>query len=86
MTSSIYSRALQRAAELIGGRDKLAAYLGVPLADLQKWISGATRPPQPAFLRAVDFIIDETSPPESDSAGDSPSRNDCAPAERSYRD
>ena len=77
MASGIYSRALQRAAELLGGRDKLAAYLGVPTAEVQKWIAGA-RPPQAVFLRVVDFIIDETTPPGSDPA-DPPARNDCAP-------
>jgi hypothetical protein len=76
MASGIYSRALQRAAELLGGPDKLAAYLGVSTAEAQKWIAG-TRPPQAVFLRVVDFIIDETSPPQSDAA-DPPARNDCA--------
>ncbi len=78
MASGIYSRALQRAAELLGGRDKLAAYLGVGTAEVQKWIAG-TRPPQAVFLRVVDFIIDETSPPPSE-AGEPPPRNDCSSA------
>ena len=81
--SSIYSRALQRASELLGGRDKLAAYLDVAPADVQKWISGAARPPQAVFLRVVDFIIDESSPAPGD-AGEAPARNDCARPERSY--
>jgi hypothetical protein len=81
--SSIYSRALQRAAELLGGRDKLAKYLDADSADVQKWISGAVRPPQGIFLRVVDFIIDETSPAQGDDgAGEAPSQSDCAPAQR----
>ena len=84
MASSIYSRALQRASELMGGRDELAKFLDVPAADLHKWISGGARPPQSVFLRVVDYIIDETSPPENGDSADAPSRNDCAPAERSY--
>jgi hypothetical protein len=81
MASGIYSRALHRAAELLGGRDKLAAYLGVPASEVQSWLSG-TRPPQAVFLRVVDFIIDETKPPGNEAA-DPPARNDCASAERS---
>ena len=82
--SSIYSRALQRAAELLGGRDKLAKYLDLDPSDVQKWISGAVRPPQAIFLRVVDFIIDETSPAPGDDAGEAPSQSDCARPERSY--
>jgi len=84
MASSIYSRALQRASELMGGRDELAKFLGVPATDVQKWISGGARPPQSIFLRVVDYIIDETSPPENGDGGEAPARNDCAPAERPY--
>lgn len=84
MASSIYSRALQRASELMGGRDELAKFLDVPATEVQKWISGGARPPQAIFLRVVDYIIDETSPAESDDSAEAPSRNDCSPAERPY--
>lgn len=84
VTVSVHSRALQRAAELLGGREKLAHFLAVPLADITRWIAGTAKPPQPLFLRVVEFIIDETTPPESDAAGDTPQANDCAPAERRY--
>jgi hypothetical protein len=82
MTTSVHSRVLQRAAEMLGGRDKLAKYLGVSLADVTRWIAGAAKPPRPHFLRAVEFIIDETSPPESGEGAESPSANDCAGAGR----
>lgn len=76
MASSVYSRAVRKAAELLGGRDNLARILNVPLADVNKWIAGE-KPPREIFLRVVDLIIDETAPP-----GDSPdaSPRDCAPA------
>lgn len=67
---------------MLGGRDKLAKYLGVSLADVTRWISGTTKVPRPHFLRAVEFIIDETSTPESDSTGETPPANDCSPARR----
>jgi len=80
MATSVYSRALQRAAEMLGGRDKVAKYLGVPQADVTRWISGAAKPPRLHFLRAVEFIIDETAlPPGGDSPGETPPANDCAP-------
>jgi hypothetical protein len=83
MTTSVHSRVLQRAAEMLGGRDKLAQYLGVPVADVTRWISGTTKTPRPHFLRMVEFIIDETSPSGGDPAGDAPPANDCSPARRS---
>ena len=81
MTASVYSRALLRAAELIGGRDKLASALRVPKDELDKWIGGDAKPPREVFLRVVDIILDETGaagepndtpdPPPRDAAGSS---------------
>lgn len=83
MTASVYSRALLRAAEFVGGRDKLARVLRVPKAELESWIAGAAKPPRDVFLRVVDLILDETAaeggeapepPPPRDAAG-SPERH-----------
>jgi hypothetical protein len=81
VSASVFSRALLRAAELIGGRDKLAKVLRVPKADLDHWIAGEAKPPRELFLRVVDLILDETSaaggqsdapePPPHDAAGSS---------------
>ena len=60
MIASVYSRAVLRAAELLGGRDKLGKVLRVPKDELDKWISGAAKPPREVFLRVVDIILDET--------------------------
>ena len=70
-----------RAAELLGGRDKLARVLRVPKDELDKWIAGDAKPPREAFLRVVDIILDETGaagepndapePPPHDAAGSS---------------
>ena len=69
MASSVYSRTLQKAAELLGSRQKLARHLRVPLAELEKWIAGTALPPTGTFLNAVDVVIAETSAP----AGGEPS-------------
>jgi hypothetical protein len=80
VTGTVYSRALLRAAELAGGRDKLARVLRVPKAEIDKWTAGEAKPPREVFLRVVDLILDETagagaetpdSPPPRDAAGSS---------------
>jgi hypothetical protein len=80
MTASVYSRALLRAAELLGGRDKLARALRVPKSEIDHWTAGDSKPPRDVFLRVVDMILDETageggdtpeSPPPRDAAGSS---------------
>jgi hypothetical protein len=52
----IYSRALKRAAEILGGEDALREVLQVPGHRLYAWISGHETPPMGAFLKAVDVI------------------------------
>jgi hypothetical protein len=82
VAASVYSRVLQRAAELIGGRAKLCQRLRIPAADLQKWIDDKSVPPRHIFLRAVDLILDETpSPPDSDSVEPSPPLDCAAPGD-----
>jgi hypothetical protein len=79
MVSSVYARTMHKAAEVAGGEKKLARYLRVPLADLQKWIAGKDTPPTPIFLKAVDLVLEETSPPAAGSEPADPSPpNDCA--------
>ena len=81
VSASVYSRALLRAAELLGGRDKLSKVLRVPKDELDTWIRGDAKPPREVFLRVVDIILDETAatgnsndtpePPPRDAAGSS---------------
>jgi len=66
--ASVYSRAVQKAAELLGGREKLSKMLQVPGAEIDKWIADQAKPPREVFLRVVDLILDETGP--SGDAGD----------------
>jgi hypothetical protein len=81
VAASVYSRTLQKAAELIGGQSKLCRHLRVPEAELQKWIDDKAVPPMGVFLRAVDLIIEETPPP-ADSGGtdEPPAPRDCSSA------
>lgn len=61
MTASVYSRAVMKAAELLGGRVELGRILQVPVAEIELWIAGEAKPPRETFLRVVDIILDETS-------------------------
>ena len=78
MGTSVYSRTLQKAAELAGGHKTLARHLRVPMAELQKWIAGKDTPPTATFLKAVDLVLDETpSPPPASEPADPPAPRDC---------
>jgi len=58
--ASVYSRALSKAAELLGGREQLARVLQVPMAEIDKWIADQAKPSREVFLRIVDLILDES--------------------------
>jgi len=68
VTASVYSRALLKAAELLGGRAELAKVLQVQAPELDKWIADQAKPPREIFLRIVDIILDETSTGGKDDA------------------
>ena len=79
MTSSVYSRTFQKAAQLAGGQKKLARHLRVPLGELEKWVAGTEVPPTATFLKAVDLVLDETAAPSAGSEpADPPAPHDCA--------
>ena len=80
MSSSVYSRTFQKAAQLAGSRRKLARQLQVPLSELEKWIDDKEVPPTPSFLKAVDYVLDETPPPSGSEPGAPPAPRDCASA------
>lgn len=63
----IHSRALQRAAELLGGMHELCAYLQVPAEEMRRWIDGGDGPPAGIFLRVVD-LIEESATRQAPSA------------------
>jgi hypothetical protein len=76
---SVYSRALQKAAELVGGREKLAKILRVPRDEIDGWIADKSKPPREIFLRVVDLILDESPPAGDASEAQEPSPpRDCA--------
>lgn len=76
--ASIYSRALAKAAELLGGRAQLAKMLQVALADVERWLADEAKPPRDVFLRIVDIILDETSASSANDPSDPPHDRDAA--------
>jgi|1185.fasta_scaffold01040_3 hypothetical protein len=75
---SVYSRALAKAAELLGGRRELARVLQVPVAQIENWIADDGKPPREIFLRVVDIILDETSATGTDDTSEPPPGRDAA--------
>jgi hypothetical protein len=80
VASSVYSRTLQKAAELVGGRAKLCRALRVPAAELEAWIADKSTPPLGIFLRAVDLLIEESVPPAESEPGEPPAPRECSAA------
>jgi hypothetical protein len=78
MPASVYSRALQKAAELVGGRERLGKLFQVPKAELDKWIADEAKPPRDIFLRVVDMILEETGSPGGSDTPDPPPPRDAA--------
>ena len=58
MHHDIHSRALKRAAEILGGNEQLRVHLGASEVDFSSW-SGKTELPRNIFLRLVDIITEE---------------------------
>jgi hypothetical protein len=56
MLKTVQIRALQRAAEILGGVDALRTYLNVSTFRLEAWLDGRATPPDAVFLRVVDLL------------------------------
>lgn len=69
--SGVHSRALRRAAELVGGAQALCDTLQVPAGDMRRWLEGVEAPPAGIFLRVVDLIVEPGVSP--------PARGPCEP-------
>ena len=59
---SVFASTLKQACVIVGGEKKLARLLRVPLGDLERWLSGDEEPPRQVFLRAVDVVLESSSP------------------------
>jgi hypothetical protein len=53
------ARILQQCEYLRGGRENLAAFLGVHPYDLGQWVAAKAGPPRPVFEKAMEVILEE---------------------------
>jgi DNA-binding transcriptional regulator YdaS (Cro superfamily) len=57
---------VERAAQLVGGPQQLAARLGVSQPMVRAWMCGFVRPPDSHFFRLVDLLNEAEDRPPSD--------------------
>jgi hypothetical protein len=68
VANNVDSRALQRAAGLLGGLTQLRDYLGVPTPKLVSWLEGSEPTPDEVFLKAIEVVVRaESDRPRSES-------------------
>ena len=60
MAKAVYQRSIEMAAEILGGNDAVARYLGVNPADVLSWLEGRAEPAINLFLQLVDLIEKKT--------------------------
>jgi predicted transcriptional regulator len=60
MARSIYARAVESAAEILGGEEAVATYLGATPEMVASWAAGQSEPAVKFFLRLVDLIEQQT--------------------------
>lgn len=60
MGKTVYRRSVEMAAEILGGNDAVAEYLGVQPQDVLSWTAGETEPATKVFLRIVELIEQKT--------------------------
>lgn len=61
LRSTIYTRTLHRACEILGGVPELAAELRVATRELLRWLEGLEAPPDGVFL-AAQAIMSRAAP------------------------
>jgi hypothetical protein len=64
-TNAVHLRTLQRAAAILGGKEKLREHLRVPLRNLEAWLAGTEALPMAVFLKAVDVVAKALPRPAS---------------------
>jgi hypothetical protein len=55
----LYARCTKRAAELLGGFDKLGARLSISPVIVERWAKGLATPPVDVFLQIIDIVLSD---------------------------
>ena len=76
--STVHTHALEKAAQLLGGEQQLASYLGIHLGILRACMQGHARLPVNLFLDVVDLIVDGPHDRHHAPANDEPGSQDSS--------
>ena len=60
MGKAPYQRSVEMAAEILGGNDAVASYLGVTADEVLSWLEGKTEPAIDFVIRLVQLIEEKT--------------------------
>jgi hypothetical protein len=55
--ATVYTEALRRAANAIGGEARLSDALDVPVAQVHRWLEGGEYPPTEIYHKVLDLLI-----------------------------
>jgi hypothetical protein len=56
LVNTVHLRTLQRALETLGSKERLAAALGIEVADFEAYMAGKEIVPTPVFIAALDIV------------------------------
>jgi len=59
--STVYTRTLSHAADVLGSRERLARALNATAAEVMQWLTGIGFPPYAAYMRAQDVVADHSA-------------------------
>lgn len=57
MGKALYIESVEQAAALAGGREQLAAALGVSVDEVERWCAGSAIPECAVFLRLLEIAL-----------------------------
>lgn len=58
LDAQVAARLVKRALNIVGGTERLAEILGVPGAELGRWMAGQAFPPEGIFERVLEIVLD----------------------------
>ena len=59
-----HKRTLERALQVLRSKERLAAFLKLPLEELEAYLTGEKPPPHQVFITALDIVASGTDGPK----------------------